>query len=259
MAGFFDSLFSSSNAQPAPTATTAEQATTAAPINTGTTAPTVGAATAQQPAVVAAPEAPLDQFKTLWDTDPASQQSGQQLNFNIDPAQLAAIADKLDFAQMVPQAIQDRIAAGGADAVAASMEANNLIARAVYQQNALATTKLVEATYLQAQNKLEAAIDKRFKTLGLADTTAAKNPALTNPAVKPLVDMIQQQIITKYPNATSAEISAKVNEYFATVGAAFNPELASKANQNAATANGFMQVTQPETDWAAYLFSPNSK
>lgn len=248
MAGFFDKFLP--GAQPAPQP--AQQAPVAQE-----QAPQASAAMSQgQPVASTAPtpEAPLEQFKGLWETDATQQQAPAGLNFNIDINAVNDIASKLDFSSVIPQALQDRIAAGGADAMAASLEMQNLVARAVYTQNAVATTKLVEAAYTNAQKGLEAAIEQKFKLMGLAENTATTNPALTNPAVKPLVDMIQQQVITKYPNATSAEINAKVKDYFDQVGAAFNPDLAKKASAAANMQPG-LQVQQPETDWANYLFN----
>ena len=253
---FLDKIFPSSPAQTAPAASTVSpqtaQAAQVAPITMPSSDPTTATSTAP-----AAP--PVDQFATLWDTDPNAVDPtnfSNGLNFNVTPEQLAAVADKLDFSSVVPNSIYDRINAGGEDAKAASMEMQNLIARAVYQQNALGTIKLVETATQRAQQGMSAMIDQKFKMLGLADTTATQNPALTNPAVKPLVDMIQQKIVQKFPNATSAEIAAKTTEYFNQVGSAFNPTASQAAAQ--ASQQPRVGLALPEdkgTDWAEYLFS----
>ena len=233
----FSQLFPSKADAPAPAPIQAPAPTT--PATTQATAPTT-------------PDTPLDPYKDLWQNDPNAAPVPTGMDFNVTPQQLAEIAGKIDFASVVPAALHERIAAGGEDAVKASMEMQNLIARAVYSQNAMATTKLVEAATQKAQEGIESIIDKRLKLMGVAENTAALNPALSNPAVAPLVDVIQQRFIQKFPNATSKEINSKVNEYFSQVGAAFNPEMASKANAPASTAQN-MQSLNTETDWAAFL------
>ena len=208
----------------------------------------------QQPAPVttATPIQPLDEFKGLWDTDPNALPPTTPLNFNITPQQMQEISAKLDFSGVVSNDLQQRIAAGGQDAIAAMQESNNNLARAIYEQSALTTTKLVQTAVEHSTKNLEELIATKFKTMGLAESTATLNPALNHPAVQPLVKDAQQRIIQKYPNATQAEIASMTNKYFEQVGAAFNPKMATKAN--APTPVG-MQSYQPqqETDWLAFL------
>ena len=208
----------------------------------------------QTPNVPTTPEQPLDPYKDLWQNDPnAAPVTTGSLDFTgITPESMAEIAGKMDFASIIPQALHDRIAQGGEDATAASREMQNILARSIYQQNAIATTKLVEAATNKAQEGLEALIERKLKLAGLAETTATSHPALSNPAIAPVVDVIQQRIIQKYPQASSSEIKEKVNEYLNLMGAAFNPTMATAASapkSNAASPSG-----QKETDWAAYLF-----
>lgn len=204
------------------------------------------------PVPAAAPIQPLDEFRGLWDTDPNALLPVAPLNFNITPQQMQEISAKLDFSGVVSNDIQQRIAAGGQDAIAAMQEANNNLARAIYEQSALTTTKLVQTAVEHSTKNLEDLIATKFKTMGLAESTATLNPALNHPAVQPLVKDAQQRIIQKYPNATQAEIASMTNKYFEQVGAAFNPKMATKAN--APTPAG-LQSYQPqqETDWLAFL------
>jgi hypothetical protein len=225
------------------------KASTPAPV---TPAPAAASPSPTAPIEPAAPNTPLDPYGKLWENEPTDLVAPAGMDFNVTPQQLSEIAGKIDFASVVPAAIHQRIAAGGDDAVAASMEMQNLIARAVYSQNAMATTKLVEAATQKAQEGLESIIDRRLKLMGVAENTATLNPALSNPAVAPLVSVIQQRFVQKFPSATSAEINTKVNEYFSQVGAAFNPDMAAKANAPRGTSQD-MKSLQPETDWASFL------
>lgn len=211
-------------------------------------------ATVQQPAAsepVPAPAVTPDPFETLWQNDDAGGQQGG-INFNLDPAQLAEIAGKIDYSQAVTPEIRQRLAMGGDDAVSATMEALNAVNRMSYQQNAVATTKLIEAAVKSTEASMDAKIAKTIKSMGLAENVSASNPMLSNPAFAPIVKAAQQQIITKFPNASQAELNTMLNQYLAKAGEAFNPELTKRANAPAGYSNTIAN-TQQEQDWGAWL------
>lgn len=208
----------------------------------------------QQPAVpepAPAPTVEPDPFETLWQNDANADTQGG-INFNLDPAQLAEIAGKIDYSQAVTPEIRQRLAMGGEDAVAATMEALNAVNRMSYQQNAVATTKLIEAAVKSTESSMDAKIAKTIKSMGLAENVAASNPMLSNPAFKPIVDAAKQQIITKFPNASQQELNKMLNQYLARAGEAFNPELAKRANAPAGYSDTIANAQQ-EQDWAAWL------
>jgi hypothetical protein len=197
------------------------------------------------------PAAPVDQFANLWENDPNSAPPAG-LNFNINPEQLAEISNKLDFAALVPLDIQQRIMSGGEDAMKAMMESNNIISRAVYQQNAMATTKLVELAAKDAESRIAASLESKFKLMGLKDHQATTNPALQDPSLRPIVDSVQQQIVRKFPNANSREIQEMTDRYFNSIATKLAPGL---GQQQPAPNMQQRATSQQETDWATYLFS----
>jgi len=220
------------------------------PANNAAPASAANPEPAPAPAPAPAVEEP-DPFETLWQTDPNS--SGQQgLNFNLDPNQLAEIAGKIDYTQAITPEIRQRLAMGGEDAVAATLEALNATSRLAYQQNAMATTKLIEAAVKSTESSMDERIAKTIKSMGLAENVQASNPMLTNPAFAPIVKAAQQQIIAKFPNASQQELNKYLNQYLAKAGEAFNPDLVKKANAPAGFSNQIANA-QPETDWSAWL------
>jgi hypothetical protein len=243
-------------AQPAAT-NTAPQPAPAAPI-AGTVQSTAAntAIPTQQTVAPAVEKTGLDKFEGLWENDPnAKPADNKNFNFNISPEQLKEISAKMDFSALLTPELKQQIAAGGEQAVQATMQLNNLVARQMYEHNALTTTKLVQAAYDNAQATIDERIAQKFKTLGLAENIATNNPALTHPVIAPLVKDVQQRFIEKFPNASSTEIQQKVNEYMQAVGAAFNPEMAKAANTKPNPFNPGAAGLQPETDWAAFFNS----
>jgi hypothetical protein len=199
----------------------------------------------------AAPAAQPDPFETLWQNDDKQGSQGG-INFNLDPAQLAEIAGKIDYSQAVTPEIRQRLAMGGEDAVAATMEALNAVNRMSYQQNAVATTKLIEAAVKSTEASMDEKIQRTIKSMGLAENVTATNPALSNPAFAPIVKAAQQQIIAKFPNASQADLNKMLNQYLEKAGEAFNPGMMKKANAPAGYSNTIAN-TQQEQDWAAWL------
>jgi hypothetical protein len=195
--------------------------------------------------------APIDPFANLWENTPDTN-TPAGLNFNIQPEQLGEIANKMDFSSLIPADIQQRISAGGEDALKAMLEAQNITSRAVFQQSAMATTKLVEAASKNAEERMSAAIEQKFKLLGLKDHLQTTNPALQDPSLKPIVDSVQQQIVKKFPQASSREIQDMRDRYFNEIAGKLAPGMKQASNVSAPAPGAH---TAKETDWAAYLFS----
>jgi hypothetical protein len=201
----------------------------------------------------ATPPATADPFETLWTQDPKDATTGQQLNFNLDPAALAEIAGKLDYTQAITPELKQRLANGGEDAVQANLEVLNLVSRLGYQQNAVATTKLIEAAVRNTEASMDARIATVIKSMGLGENLSASNPALSNPKFAPIVEAAKKQIIAKNPNATQAELNKLLSTYLDQAGEAFAPGLAARANAPRNTVGNF---NQPETDWFEQLLAP---
>lgn len=226
----------------------------------------------QQPVTAASSGAPVQTQQTAADTtnsnttpvaasfnqeeddfwnNPTPVENPNQLNFDITPQQLAEIAGKIDYTQIISPEIRQRIAAGGEDAMAATLEAMNLLGRQTYQHNALATTKLIQKAVQASEANLDQRIAKQFKLLGLSEGVIESNPMLENPSFKPVVDLVKNQILIKYPNASKAELNTMLNRRLAQMGEAFNPELSKKANANSAGLQ--LQDQSKETNWIDYL------
>lgn len=228
------------------------------------TAPATPAAPAPQPAPAADPTAtntmpndpatnqapaPKDEFESLWQTD--NNSTSQGLNFNLDPEQLSQIAGKIDYSQAITPEIRQRLALGGEEAVAATLEALNLVSRQNYQQNAIATTKLIEAAVKSTEASMDTRIQKQIRLMGLSDGVTASNPALSNPAFSPIVEAAKQQIVAKFPNATQQELNKMLGQYLSKAGEAFNPDLVKKANTPVGPLGA--NSADQDVDWLAFL------
>jgi len=192
------------------------------------------------------PASPLEAFKDIWQTPPTDPNStaNQSMFANLDPAKLMESAKRVDFAKAVTPEILQKIQAGGPEASAALMEAMNTVAQMGYAQSALATTKIVEQALAKAQEQQNAQLPTLVKKLSTTEATLANNPLLQNPAVRPMFEALQSQLLMKNPNASSAEIQQQVGDFFSALGSTFAPAAPQTAQQKAA---------RTEEDWSKFL------
>lgn len=231
----FDNLMGRAQAPapaPAPATTPAAQAPEQPPATT----PTLPAAIPTDPAALAASVA------NLWDTtaDPAAP---APFSLGVTTEGLQQLAQSIDVTASIPAELKAAIAAGGQGALDAMIQLQNHTAQQMFARNAAVSNALVEQAVKKMQEGANEAIDRRIKSLNVADTTFANNPALKDPLVAPIVASLQQRAIQKYPQATSAEINALVNAGLAQLGNALNP-----APVAAAKTNG-----NEEQDWLTWL------
>lgn len=200
---------------------------------------------ASLPTANAAPANPMDEFTTLWQTDPNATPSVDPLTtplFNTDPAKIAAAAGKIDFmAQMPPDLVAK--AMSGTDP-AAFMQLINAVA-----QRTLATsTQLNAATLEQAtsrnNDRVMQAIPGRVKQIQL-DSIQSENPVLQHPASQPFLQLVRAQIQMKNPGMSAATINAQAERTLT----GFASQLAAPASTEAtrSAAGG--------TDWDSWAAS----
>ena len=156
-------------------------------------------------------------------------------------------AGKIDFSKVISQDDMAAITAGGEDAVKAFASAMNKMSQSVYAQSAYASTKLIERAIADAKSGFMKDLPTHIKRQNMSDSLLTENPAFRNPAVKPIISVLQSQIATKYPDATSTEVNQMVNNYLKDLGSAFTTPQQETPATNA----------PEEFDWSQYLTSNN--
>ena len=196
------------------------------------------------PAVAATtPDTPLQEFATLWESDP-KQQGPASLFGNVDPKKLMDAAQKTDFAKAIPKETMAKIQAGGQDGMEAFAAAMNTVSQTVYANSAMATTKIVEQALARQQASFEEKLPGIIKQHQMSDNLRSENPALSNPAVQPFIKVMEQQLAVKHPGATASELTALAKQYVEGIGTLFSPA----AKQTPAEV-----AKAGETDWSKFL------
>lgn len=203
------------------------------------------------PAPEAAPNSPtpsptpMEGFKDIWNTVPTSGEDPNASIFaNLDPNKVMESAKKLDFTKAIPQDVLAKIQAGGPEGAMALAQAMNLVGQTGYAQSAIATTKIVEAALKKQAEQFNASLPTLVKKFSANESILAENPLYQNPAIQPLVGALQEQLIRKNPNATTAEIQQQVGDFFKSLATSFAPApVAPKTGKG------------KEEDWSAFLGS----
>lgn len=199
---------------------------------------TAGAATP------ATPDTPLAQFQDLWKdvpNDPNEPAAPAQ------PAELTAesiqkIVENVDFSQQVTPETLAAITAGGEDASAAFTNAMNEVARQVMVQSTLVNNKLTERAVEQAVKSHTENLPAMLRSQAASDHLVTSNPLFSNPAIKPVIEATQAQLLAKFPTATHAEITEMTQKYIIAMGETFTPQKAVNDNSESSA-----------TDWEAFL------
>lgn len=250
---------------PATTVVVAPTPVSAAGPNTVLVNPTVPSLATPTPANAANPntafgnggdpaKAPLGNFDKMWDIDPTRKAPESPVPvFNSDPTKMMELAGTVDFTKHIAPELLARATKGDG---AALVEAINKAAQAGFAHSNLATTEIVKTALTQMTAKYENDVIPRILAAERTRNHVAEdNPIFTNPAAKPVVDLISSQMMSTYPQASSAEIKSMVGEYLTgfasmTLGNAgmvvTDPKVAQAANKG-------QPKPRAEPDWEKLL------
>lgn len=196
-------------AAPAPTTS----ATTPAAAANGTVPDASNSVVQIDPATGKPVEAsPMDNYKDLWQTDPNAK-TDTPFTFNSDPTKLLETAKTVDFKKVITPEVMAKISGGGADAQQALMEAMNNMSQLSFAQSSHAAAKITESALQQQEARFKEMLPGLIKQFNSADNLRSTNPLMNDPAMAPMVEALQTQFSRKYPQATSDQITAHVNDY----------------------------------------------
>lgn len=171
-------------------------------------------------------KSPLAAFEKLFETVPVDDKNplpvglGDAVFGNADPAKIAESLKNLDLASNISPELIAKLGIQDPAALNAVLNANS--------QNLLQTVlplifKSVDQAVGQMGNRVSDHLPKHVRQTVVADKLLVDNPQLNNPAILPVVTAIQQQVEAKFPNASPAEVQAKIEQYLAAVGMTIGP------------------------------------
>jgi len=187
------------------------------------------------------PASPLENFKDLWQTTD-NKEGEQQQPPSLDPEALKKAVSRIDFSSAVSPEVIEQVTAGGENAAQAFAQALSSVAQQAVMQSTLVSHKLAEQAAQRAREEALKEIPSIVKKQGVADSLTSANPLFSDPAVKPVLESVQQQLTVKYPEATASELTKMAQDYVLAMSKAFAPPQETNTQQQ-----------QTETDWEKFL------
>jgi hypothetical protein len=188
---------------------------------------------------------PLTKFEKVWETpvvDPNKPDPNGPAVVSPDPAKIMAAAAQVDFTKIISQDDLAKITAGGPEATQALVAILGKQGQEIFGRSMQATAKIVENAVGTAEERFNQRLPQAVNRVNARGQLLSENPAFQNPAVAPLIEMVQNQLALKHPNASPQELAALSKEYMQAAAGVFNP-----AKPQAA-------ATGPkDEDWSAYM------
>lgn len=200
----------------------------------------------QEPVTPVTPEvvdnSPLAEFSKLWEDDPKKEgDTPPEPPAALKAEDVQKIVAKTDFSQAITPETLAAITAGGEDAAKAFAQAMNLVAQQVMVQSTMVNNKLTEQAVERALTAHKATLPDMLRSGLVADHAKNTNPLFANPAIKPVMEAVQSQLLSKFPDATPAEITDMAQRFVITIGQEFAPK--EVVNDNSGV----------ETDWDKFM------
>lgn len=242
------------NAQPAQNPASADQNTTVPNSNT----PVSDGTTKAFPAPGQGEKSPLDGYKELWKTTDATKAADPKdfvPNLNFDPKALAEQVSKFDFTSAVPKDVADKALKGDSQALT---QAINLASQATFTQAMTGTAALIEnALKRQADSFRTDFLPQVLRNNNVSSEVRADEQLAKlydDPAVKPIVEMVEQQLTRQNPMASPEEIRKSVASY---MGGFASKVTGAQGNKIVSAAPTAMDKRNQEVDWGTF-FGANS-
>lgn len=163
-------------------------------------------------------KSPFEDFNKLWETPKPVEGAIQDapIKFTIDPTKVMNSAKQIDFTKTVTPALLEKVNAGGEGAMQAMLQVVNEIAQTSFAQAMMANTKVLESGLESTHQRTARTIPDAVRKVTVGNTLRESNPLFNNPATAPILQMLESQLLTQFPNASAAEISNHAQKYLST-------------------------------------------
>jgi len=206
------------------------------------------------PAAGTGDKSPLEAYKDLFQTDPnAKAPVSATPNLNVDPAKLLEASKQLDFVKGIDPEILRKATSGDIEALSAAI---NAAGQQGFAHNTNVMTSVVQrALEVQAAKFKEEIIPELLRNHEARSGLRNENPVYSDPAVAPVLGMIESSLTAKFPTATPQQLKQHAQTYvdglLQTLAGSSGYDLTKKPVQTP----GSTQESAKETDWMAYMNS----
>lgn len=139
--------------------------------------------------------------------------AGQPLEIfgaDVTPEKIQEAARQMDFTQQVPPELMEKVLAGDQ---AALMQVINRVGQGAYGQAAMTSVNAAKIAADKQNEHWQAKLPELVRGLTQRNEVEEGNKLATDPATKPVFDMIFTQMQRKFPTATSEELRNYTGSY----------------------------------------------
>src|SRR6266478_155914 len=220
-----------------------------APGASSTAGNTTGTGAAAFPAVEpTGDKSPLDGYLKLWEIDPNAKPPASLVpSITVDPKKIMEGARGVDFTKSLSAATLEGISKGDTKAFLAGI---NEVGQGALAHASVMASNLVTAA-LTAQEKAfrEEVMPDMLRKHNVSNALRTDNPMFDNPAVKPVLSMIENQFQIKNPNASASEITTLAKQYLS----GFATEILTGAGKIVSDPPQVRKTSRGETDWGKFF------
>lgn len=150
-------------------------------------------------------ESPLENYAELWNAPTNGTNLPSTVpQLTIDPVKLDTISKGIDFGKAINKELLVKASSGDAEAL------SQVISQAVqagYAQAAGTSAQLVEKALQGVDSKLQKELlPEVLRRADISRSLSNNNPLYQDPAVAPMLKMLETQMAAKYPKATPEQI-----------------------------------------------------
>jgi len=171
-------------------------------------------------------ESPLAPFKSLWENAPVDPNKPADTPAYTAPTleEIQKAVGKADFSSNFTSEQLAAASSGGEGAQEALMQLLNSVGQQSLAQATMVSSKLNEQAMSAAIAEQVAKMPDLVRAQTVQTHLKDTNPLFDSPAIKPVIAATQQQLQTKFPNATPSEITKMTQDYIVAMGESFAPK-----------------------------------
>lgn len=198
-------------------------------------------------------KSPLANFEKLFTVEKSDvAQTSLKPNFKLDQKEIMANAKNIDFAGNVSQAAKDAATKGDYSLMI------NESGQFGFANAAMLTGTMLENALAKMTDTFEKQVlPERLKQHDIRNQLGAANPMFDNPAVRPLINMVENQFRTKNPTASATEITNLAKQYVTEMSEAVLSNSGKVVTDKPSEKTTGPGAVKQDTDWGAY-FSDNA-
>lgn len=192
---------------------------------------------------------PLANYKDMWDKSANPVQEPSLVpSMNVDPQAIQNVARGVNFVGAIDPALVEKAQKGDNSAF---MQVINQAVQAGYASSAGATAKIVEDA-LKKQEKIfnEQVMPGKLRQHEITQKLAIENPIFNDPAARPILEAVKNQLNVKYPTASPEEIAQHAKQYLTGFAQTLVTGSGQQIVSNTSTKEGTGRNTE---DWGAYF------